>query len=487
MVAGPSVRSLVSIAFVGRLLGRGLTYGMFLYVAQTLGPAGLGAFTIGLLVLTFGGAVTRLGMDATVQKFVPIARADDDDQRVTGVILFCLAVPFVAGLVLAAGVYAARGAIAPVVGDDALTAVTVLALGIPLFGVYSVGESATLAFKRTRYAVYVRDFGQAGSAAVLVVAATVLSESVLAISVAYLLSLVVASLVAVLALARLGAFRGLRAPTLATGRVSRYSMTVLPGSLAGPVIRWADVFVLSLFVTATQVGWYQSAYQTAALLLFALVSVNAVFPPLASELHAREETATLQSVYSVVTKWVAVFTLLGAAYVVVFRVAILGLFGPSFRAAEWALVLLAVGRAVEAMAGPSGFLLSMAGYERLEMANTSVAAVLNVVLNLLLVVHVGFVGAAIATTVTFTLLNVARLAEVRLLAGFWPYARAHLLALVPVAVAVGWMVLVAIIGLPPLPRLVVGGTGSLVAFGLVASQLPFSEGDRLLVRSIDDF
>lgn len=481
-----SVTSLVSVTFVGRLLGRGFTYGMLVYISQILGADALGTFTVGLLVLKFGGAVTQVGMSTTAQKFVPVYRNDEDSSRLTGVVLVCLGVPFVVGLVLSGVLYSLRGTLVPLVGSEILSSAAILVFGIPLFGVFSVGESATLGFKETKYAVYIRDFAQAGSAFLFVVIASTLSTSIFAVSLAYLASFVVAATAVIVFLTRLGAFDGLASPSVNASKVLRYSASVMPKSLSGPLIRWVDILVLTVLATATQIGWYQASYQTAMLLIFALVSVNSVFPPLASDLYDRGDHETLHRLYTSVTKWAAVFTLYATLFVIVFRRDVLILFGDSFINAEWVLVVLALGKSVDAIIGPSGFFLSMTGNERLEMINSLTAAVLNLILNVLLFLEYGLIGAAIATSVSVSLLNLGRLAEIRYLSGFVPYSRGQLINIVPLGLAVSPMLVVVWV-LPTSPiRLIVGGVLSLPVFLVALLRLSITEEDELLRRSITD-
>lgn len=482
-----SITSLVSVAFVGRFLGRVFTYGMYLYVGRSLGPDVLGAFTAGLIVLQFGGAISQVGTRATVQKYIPIHREADDESRLTGVVLFSLLASVGVGTVLALVLYSTRGVLAPYVGREILTAAGVLLFGIPLWAFHNVGESATLAFKRTKYAVYIRDFARSGSAVLFVLIASVVSPTLIGLSVAYLGALVVACLVTVVILVRLGAFAEFRSPSLDLGAVARYSASVLPQSISGPVTRWGDILVLTLFVTTTQIGWYQSAYQTAILLLFAAVSINSVFPPLASDLYSRGESEMLETLSSIATKWASVLTLFATIYVVVFRQEVLGLFGASYVTAEYVLVVLALGRAVKAMTGPVGFLLSMTEYERFELWNGIGGAVLNIALNLALVPAYGLMGAAVATSVTLGLVNVVRLLEVRRYLGFWTYSFDQLSSVVPLAVAAGAMLMVQqTVPGPAVVSLVVGGLVSFPVFAALLFFISVDDEDRLLLRSVED-
>ena len=82
------------------------------------------------------------------------------------------------------------------------------------------------------------------------------------------------------------------------------------------------------------------------------------------------------------------------------------LFGHEFGRAYWPLLLLAVGQLVNAWFGPTGMLLNMTGHEREVTRAVTVAAGMNVVLNLLLIPPFGVVGAAIATSASLVFWNI---------------------------------------------------------------------------------
>lgn len=482
-----SILQLVSTSFLGRVLGRLFTYGMYLYVGRFLGPKILGAFTAGLIILQFGGAVSQVGTRATVQKYIPIHRNQDQKDRLTGVLVFSLSASILVGTAIAAAIYAASGLFESYISEDILTATKILVLGIPLWAFHSVGESATLAFKRTKYSVYIRDFARSGSAMLFVGITGVISPNLIGLSIAYLSALVVASVATIIILLQLNGFSKIRSPSLDIRDVSQYSLSVLPQSISGPVMRWGDILVLTLFVASVQIGWYQSAFQTAILLVFAVVSINSVYPPLASDLYTRGDLDKLHKFTVIATKWAIILTLFAASYAIVFRKSILGLFGPSYIAAEYVLIVLVIGRTMKAMTGPVGFLLSMTDNERLELWNGIGGAVINIILNFALVPQYGLMGAAVATTVSLGLVNIARLLQVRQQLGFWTYSVEQLSSLIPLGIATGAMLIVqTTISGSPIITLITGGVISFGLFLIILILVSVDDNDRMVLQSIED-
>jgi O-antigen/teichoic acid export membrane protein len=84
---------------------------------------------------------------------------------------------------------------------------------------------------------------------------------------------------------------------------------------------------------------------------------------------------------------------------------ILALFGSGFTSGSTSLAILAGGQFVNVVTGSVGFILMMCGYEKL-MRNTILGiALLNMLLNFLLIPWFGVNGAAIATAVSLALMN----------------------------------------------------------------------------------
>lgn len=99
---------------------------------------------------------------------------------------------------------------------------------------------------------------------------------------------------------------------------------------------------------------------------------------------------------------------------------LLGAFGSGFLAARPVLGLLILGQVVNAFCGPTGVLLSMTGRQRLASRALWLGAIVNVILNVLLIPRYGVTGAALATVISTTTWNAALVYLVRRELGFGP-------------------------------------------------------------------
>jgi O-antigen/teichoic acid export membrane protein len=479
-----SFTNLVSVAFVGGLVGRGLRYGFNIVIARGLGPDALGLVAFGLVVMKALSVVTRMGLDQAAQKYVPVYLSDEKPALVSGTTLLCIGLPALVGTAFAGLTYLWRETIGRVLGTDLGPTTQLFLVGVPLFSTMMVSATATRGFKETKYFVYTREIGQSTVAFALAVVGAYLLSDVQAVVVGYLVSLVFGTVLAVSFLSYQGAFSLDVWPDVPTREVLGFALPLTVAAVTLYLVTWTDVLMLGVLRTPTEVGWYQAAYQTSVLLSVVLQATFSIFPTLASDLYHADQHERLGRIYTVVTKWVVALTLFGFLFLLVFLDAILGVFGPTIRAAETALAVLAVGQLTAALVGPAGFLLTMSEYERLQMVNSVLVSVLNVALNYVLIQAFGIVGAAIATGVSFVVLNGLRLVQTWYLLGVQPYSRDYWRGLVAVGGAVPIMLLGQAAPLPTILRVLLTGLVSTGVFAALVWYLGLSDEDVILLESL---
>ena len=163
----------------------------------------------------------------------------------------------------------------------------------------------------------------------------------------------------------------------------------------------AAIIILGFFVSDAEIGVYRVAAQVSTLASFGLDAVNLVVAPRFAELYEKGDLAKLQRLVTISARVILAmnmgFTL---GYVLLGRLFLRLVFGPAYLGAYIPLLILLVGQAVNSAAGSVGMLLNMTRHERDTAKGLAVSAILNVVLNLLLVPLLGIIGAAIATAVS---------------------------------------------------------------------------------------
>ena len=177
-------------------------------------------------------------------------------------------------------------------------------------------------------------------------------------------------------------------------------------NLSLTLLNQTGTLMVGFYLSPKEVGLFAAAVRLATLVIFVLSASNFIAMPTIAALYARGEMAALQRL---ATLYCRVMLLLAAPIVLVLVFGghwLLALFGPEFTGAHRALVILAVGQAVNAVTGPVGFFLTMTGYQNVMAWTMAGMALANIVANLWLIPRMGITGAAIATALTTAVANI---------------------------------------------------------------------------------
>lgn len=161
-----------------------------------------------------------------------------------------------------------------------------------------------------------------------------------------------------------------------------------------------DLLMLGAMLDSSQAGIYSAAVRLAALLAVPVDAVTSLAGPMMSEMHAAGRKQRLQRLVTLTALAAGGSVAVGTAMIVGGGPYLLGLFGGEFISAQPAVLLLAIGCLFSAFLGPVALLMSMTGHQMETAKIWTLAAVLNVVLNYLLIPRYGIEGAAAATALT---------------------------------------------------------------------------------------
>ncbi|MCJ7583888.1 MAG: flippase [Anaerolineales bacterium] len=199
-----------------------------------------------------------------------------------------------------------------------------------------------------------------------------------------------------------------RAKPVSEGR--RWLASTLPLAFIGGmqlINHRTSILILGLFADSAQVGIYRVADQMSTLVSLGLFAINMVAAPQFARLYALGDMARLQRVATASARVVLSLTLPVVVIFLLFGKPLLKLiFGTEFVPAYSPLTILSLGQLVNSAMGSVAFLLNMTGHEQDTARGMVVAAVANIVLNLVLVPLWGLKGAALASAVTLTAWNV---------------------------------------------------------------------------------
>lgn len=169
-----------------------------------------------------------------------------------------------------------------------------------------------------------------------------------------------------------------------------------------------DVVMLGLLAPSREVGLYRVAARGATLVTMGLAAASPVIGPAIAREHALGNQHELERT----AQRGALFGLAGALpiflmYLIEGRWILARVFGEQYTAAWLPLVVLAAGQLINAGTGPVTSVLNMTGHEKETAWILGGAAVVNILLNGILIPVFGIYGAAIATCASTILWSIA--------------------------------------------------------------------------------
>jgi len=182
----------------------------------------------------------------------------------------------------------------------------------------------------------------------------------------------------------------------------------------------ADLWILGIFRSPDEVALYGAAARVVALVTMPLMIVNAVVPPLISEMYAQGKKKELEVALRKVATLSGIPSLLALGLFMFFGDSILGLFfGDYYKSGFLVLLILSLGHLVNVWVGSCGLVLMLTGNQSMMMMITLFCGVITVFGAYFLVFDYGVLGVAAAAAFGMILQNILMLVYVQRKVGIW--------------------------------------------------------------------
>jgi O-antigen/teichoic acid export membrane protein len=392
-------RDAVFVFFV-RAASAAVLYLSQVVLARWMGAANYGIYVwVWTLVLILGG-LSHFGLGAALVRLIPMYREKGDLDTLRGLLIGVRWLAMFSGSVIALIAYSLLRSYPDSIGEAYLLPAVLGIVCIPLFAMTDVQDG----------------LGRAqGWLSIALVPPYVLRPVVLLVVMSFAHALdvpmdastaVFSAIVACWAAAILQTLmvqqrldreipKGER--TYQFGSWLRSSLPLLAVYAAELVLQNADILVLSAHLPPESVGMYFAAAKTMALVMFVHYAVGSVVAKDFAALHARGDTAALAAYARDAVKWTFWPSLIAAIGILILGQPLLWLFSPQFVEAYPVMLILGAGFLFRAAVGPAEFILNALGQQNACAAVACGVAVLDIVLNLMLVPAFGLLGAAVAT------------------------------------------------------------------------------------------
>jgi O-antigen/teichoic acid export membrane protein len=451
---------------------------------KILGGAGNAIFSLGLIMVvtrgysqdragTFFAATTlflligqasEIGADEAMLRYIPAFRASGRRRDVARLVRFVLLPVVIASIAAAVAALAFAPLLAHALSShdtDPHAVSTLLRMLVPFIPMIAIGEvvlAATRGFQRMGPSMIIYDIGLSFvQAALPFVALLLVGQSIVWLVIAWVVPyalVLIAAAVTLRSMIRHDTTERASNEPLVTG----YSGFVVPRALARLAqygLRRIDVVFVAAFAGVRDAAIYTAITRLITVGNVAVQAVQQVAQPKLGELFhlddRRRSLVVFQTsiIWLIVVSW-PVFALFG-----VFAPILLRAFGHGYGRGATALTILCLSQLITVATGPVDIALVMKGRSLTSLVNQTVALALDIVLCVVLIPHIGIVGAAVARVVALQWNNLVPAVQVYLLTRLHPFSRASAAAGATAALCFGLLSVAAraVLG----PRLVALG------------------------------
>jgi O-antigen/teichoic acid export membrane protein len=186
-----------------------------------------------------------------------------------------------------------------------------------------------------------------------------------------------------------------------------FSLPLFISSIFDLIIIWNGTLLLGGFKGIADVGFYHVAKPFATFISFPMIALAIIHVPIFSELYAKGQLKEMKSNYTILTKWIFLVTLPLFIVLFLFPESILKIIvGSNYLPATEALRILSLAYIISNFVGPCRSTLVALGRSRFIMLLVLSGAILNIILNVLLIPTYSFIGVAIAAAVTLIFMDI---------------------------------------------------------------------------------
>lgn len=417
------------IVLVGLVLELGISFVGKVIIARVLGSVNYGAVSLGITTAAITSTLVLLGLGNGIGRYLP-RDEDRSEQRSILVSAFRVVIPL--SLLLGTLVALSAPLLATRVFNDPslITILQIFAVAIPLGAVMKLSLGAVQGMQDSLPKVAIQNISFPVVRFLGIVIAVLWGLGAVGVAYAYLASYAAAVIVGLVYLYRRTPLFDRAVPTTSREReLLSFSLPLVGSGAMTIIISDIDIYMLGALRGTETVGVYNVAYPLAQLLTTAMMAFGFVFMPIISELDAGDEPSQMRQLYQMATRWVVLVTLPVFLMLFLFpQWAIRYTFGVEYLPGAAALSVLAAGFFTHTVFGMNKGTLTSLGHTRLIMIDDVLAAVINVLLNIVMIPQYGLLGAAYATVASYLLMNLLYATQLRRITGIQPFTRSMLVA-----------------------------------------------------------
>ncbi|AIJ04925.1 polysaccharide biosynthesis protein [Methanocaldococcus bathoardescens] len=407
-------KALFSIARGAGLIFFGTVFSMFfgflsrIIIARHYTTFEYGIFSLSLTILSVVMVLVSLGLPEGVVREIGFYK-DKDISKVKEIIFTSLFIISLSSLVFMILTFFSSDFIAKIFHQDELSVfLEILSFTIPFSAISGIIISFSRGFGRVKERIYLQSVLYPILWFILVLSLFIFNLSIIYLFYAFLLSQILTCLITVLYVYYSKFLKISFSLNLNLAKeLLVFSIPLLLVSILAFIMNWTDILMVGYYLSSEFVGFYNTAAPLARLIPIFLDSAAFLYAPIVSGLYASGKIEDMKTTYQILTKWIFLATLPIFAMMFLFPKAVIGFFfGVKYLEASDVLRILSLGFMFHTFLGLNGLSLIVIKESRFIMVSNTISAILNIILNVLLIPKYGINGAAVATAVSYFIANI---------------------------------------------------------------------------------
>jgi O-antigen/teichoic acid export membrane protein len=386
-----------ALNLVGSIVYGAANFAFLAVITNALGAEMAGPVIVAIAIFTVVSRVAELGASTGLVRMISRDRAVDRPDRIAPTILAATVPVLAVGIGFAVVLFWCAPALAELFGGGSQTAaiteqVRILAPFVPVASLYTVLVQGSRGFGTMGVLVGVDKIARACALPAIVALLLATGGGPTGVVLTWGVTTAIAAAVTIGCMAVLTrrSNEGYDTPDDGSHRkvvVSFWSFALprAAGQSFDVAVLWLDTLLVAALIGPTAAGIYAAGTRYLLIGTFTAEAIQQAVAPRVSSLITLRKRDDARAVITQATSWQAAITWPAYLGVIAFSGVLLGVFGPEFVQAQWALVLLSIGLLVAVIGGPSDAVILMSGRSRQSLANSTIAFGVNLFGNLLLV------------------------------------------------------------------------------------------------------
>jgi len=396
------------------ILGRNFGFLQQLVITNYYGAAAFGVFRVCFSILSLVGIFGRFGVDMAISRFVAQYRKQDKMDLVNEIFQIGLKLVFPIGIALTIGVYF----LAPWISDrfysdangevsDFTPYIRIFSVGIIFFVLSGVIEEGIRGLKKIKEYTWINNVSTQAFSIVVLLVALLFTTNIYVVNISYVLGLLFTFILGVYYWLKFVPYKKVEKRQLSTRELLNVSLPMLSAKYLTTLYTWLGTLILAAYVAPDEVGVFNAAARMSAFATMPLIAVNNISGPRFAEAFGENNEKSMRKTVRLATRlifWTALPIML------LFYISpnfIMGLYGKEFGTEEAILTFAVInaGQVVNLLTGPVTQLLNMTGRQLVTQRYAILTTFTSIGLSLLLIPSMGMLGAALATAIARTVLN----------------------------------------------------------------------------------